>query len=146
MKMNVEIDGRTYQVDIEDIHERPVIAKVDGERYEVWPEIEPTTPSGGASAAQPVISVPEPTQSAPSFERVTQENKSNAVTSPLPGVIVAIMMKPGDRVSRGQELCTLEAMKMKNAIRSVREGTIATVEVNVGDQVGHGQVLMTYAD
>ena len=146
MKMNVEIDGRTYQVEVKDIHARPVMAKVDGEGYEVWPETEPTASKDGAHAAQPVISIPEPTQAGSTFEREVQENKSNTVTSPLPGVIVAIMVKTGDRVSRGQELCTLEAMKMKNAIRSVREGTIASVEVNVSDQVGHGQVLMTYAD
>ncbi|HCU57729.1 MAG TPA: acetyl-CoA carboxylase biotin carboxyl carrier protein subunit, partial [Anaerolineaceae bacterium] len=68
------------------------------------------------------------------------------VSAPLPGVIVAILVKPGDKVSRGQELCTLEAMKMKNAIRSSREGTIASVDVAVGDQVSHGQVLMTFSE
>jgi len=61
-------------------------------------------------------------------------------------VIVAVLVKPGDTVSRGQELCTLEAMKMKNDIRSSREGTIADIAVNVGDQVSHGQVLMTYSE
>ena len=38
MKMKVMIDSQTYLVDVEDIHARPVIAIVDGERYEVWPE------------------------------------------------------------------------------------------------------------
>jgi glutaconyl-CoA/methylmalonyl-CoA decarboxylase subunit gamma len=66
------------------------------------------------------------------------------VTSPLPGVIVTILVKPGDTVSHGDELCTLEAMKMKNAIRANREGTIETVAVQVGDQVSHGQLLLTY--
>jgi len=61
-------------------------------------------------------------------------------------VIVAILVKPGQTVKRGQELCTLEAMKMKNAIRSNREGMIELIEVNVGDQVNHGQVLITYAE
>jgi biotin carboxyl carrier protein len=68
------------------------------------------------------------------------------VVSPLPGVIIAIMVKPGERVTRGQELCTLEAMKMKNAIRANRDGVVASIEVNIGDQVGHNQVLITYAE
>jgi biotin carboxyl carrier protein len=59
---------------------------------------------------------------------------------------VAILVQPGDKVQKGQGLCTLEAMKMKNAIRSNREGTIASIVVNIGDQVNHGQVLMTFED
>ncbi len=146
MKMKVEIDGRTYEVEVEDIHGRPVIAIVDGERYEVWPETKSTLPNTDLTSSPPAISVPESAPAAPSLGGLAREKGGNEVVSPLPGVIVAILVKPGDSVSRGQELCTLEAMKMKNAIRSSREGTIASVEVNVGDQVGHGQVLMTYAE
>ena len=38
MKLQVIIDAQTYQVEIEDIHDRPVIAFVEGEKYEVCPE------------------------------------------------------------------------------------------------------------
>ncbi len=144
MKMKVVIDNQTYAVEIEDIQARPVIALVEGEKYEVWPEAEaevhPVSPS--ASSA-PEISVPEPARTA---EPAAQSSSEKTVNAPLPGVIVAVLAAPGDVVSHGQELCTLEAMKMKNAIRANREGTIASVEVGVGDQVGHGQVLMTYSD
>jgi biotin carboxyl carrier protein len=75
-----------------------------------------------------------------------QSGGGKEVLSPLPGVIVAILVHSGDKVERGQELCTLEAMKMKNAIRSSREGTIESIEVNIGDQVNHGQVLMAFED
>jgi biotin carboxyl carrier protein len=47
-------------------------------------------------------------------------------------------------VSAGQEVCTLEAMKMKNAIRSPREGVVAAVEAQVGQKVAHGAVLVTF--
>jgi len=142
MKMKVEIGGQTYQVEVEDIHARPVIAVVDGEKYEVWPETETASPARPTSA--PMGSAPKPIQSAPSPTAQTQGANANVVMAPLPGVIVAIQVRPGDIVSRSQELCTLEAMKMKNAIRANRSGTIASIDVNVGDQVGHGQVLMTY--
>jgi biotin carboxyl carrier protein len=143
MQIKVMIDSQTYLVDIEDIHTRPVVAIVDGERFEVWPE-EETLQAGGPVDA-PVISMPaaggpaKPT-AAPSAVG------GNDVPAPLPGVIVAILVKPGEKVTRGQELCTLEAMKMKNAIRSSREGTIASIEVAVGDQVSHGQILMTFTE
>jgi len=143
MKMKVMIDSQTYLVDIEDIHARPVIAIVEGERFEVWPE-EETLPSGGSVSA-PAISMPAAAgPAAPAAAPSAAGGKD--VPAPLPGVIVAILVKPGDKVTRGQELCTLEAMKMKNAIRSSREGTIASVDVAVGDQVSHGQVLMTFSE
>jgi len=144
MIMKVVIDGQTYEVSIDDLHTRPVIAEVDGERYEVWPEEERT------EAQQPTISpqivIPESVQPTSPIREAAQAESVKDVKAPLPGVIVAILVKPGDVVTRGQELCTLEAMKMKNAIKSNREGSIASIEVTVGDQVSHGQVLMTYKD
>lgn len=137
MKMKVIIDNQTYEVDIEDIHARPVIAFVEGERFEVWHEEE-------NRSAAPIVAAPAPAQPQPAAPHAQQTGGAKDVIAPLPGVIVAIPVKPGDEVSRGQELCTLEAMKMKNTIRASREGTIAAIEINVGDQVGHGQVLMTY--
>jgi biotin carboxyl carrier protein len=145
MKMNVVIDGKTYEVDIEDVNSRPVIAIVEGERYEVWPEEEQQA-GQVESAPMPLISVPEPSAAPPVAAQGVQGTGGNVISSPLPGVIVAVLVKPGDKVTRGQELCTLEAMKMKNAIRSSREAVIAAVEINVGDQVNHGQVLMTFEE
>jgi biotin carboxyl carrier protein len=145
MKMKVVIDNQTYEVEIEDVQARPVIALVEGERFEVWPEAGETGHEAASpvSSGAPEISIPEST---PAAMPAAQSGSEKTVNAPLPGVIVALMAAPGDTVSRGQELCTLEAMKMKNAIRANRGGTIATVEVGVGDQVGHGQVLMTYSD
>jgi biotin carboxyl carrier protein len=144
MKIKVVIDNQTYQVDVEDIHTRPVIAVVEGERFEVWPEDEKVS-SGGAAPA-PVVSLPETTPVQAAGAPVVQSGGGKDVPAPLPGVIVAILVKPGDSVARGQELCTLEAMKMKNAIRANRDGEIADVAINVGDQVSHGQILMSFSE
>ena len=143
MKMKVMIDSQTYLVEIEDIHARPVIANVEGERYEVWPEEETAQTDG--PIATPAISMPA-AESPAAPAALPSAASGKDVSAPLPGVIVAILVKPGDKVTHGQELCTLEAMKMKNAIRSSREGTIASVDVAVGDQVSHGQVLMTCSE
>jgi biotin carboxyl carrier protein len=144
MFMKVLIDGKTYDVRIEDIHARPIIAQVDGERYEVWPEDE--KPNDDQQSSVPLISVPEPYPMQTPLAPKSQGDIAQEVKAPLPGVIVAILVKPGDDVVRGQELCTLEAMKMKNAIKSSREGRIDNIAVTVGDQVSHGQVLMTFDD
>jgi len=60
------------------------------------------------------------------------------------GHIIDIAVKPGDEVSTGQTLCSLEAMKMKNTIRSARDGVIASVDVTVGQPVTYGDVLVTF--
>jgi biotin carboxyl carrier protein len=64
----------------------------------------------------------------------------------MPGNVLDITVKPGDRVRFRQQLCSLEAMKMKNAIRSPRDGVIAIVNVTEGQAVSHGDVLFTFAD
>jgi biotin carboxyl carrier protein len=140
MKIQVKIDEQVFEVEIEDVHARPVIAVVDGENFEVWPE---------ETAVEAARSMPVVRGSAPVVAPVVAAPAASAgnaliVKSPLPGVIISIDVKAGDVVKHGQALCTLEAMKMKNAIRSTREGTIAEVHVAVGDQVQHGQLLVSF--
>jgi len=144
MKIQVVIDNQSYMVEVDDIHSCPVIATVQGERFEVWPE--DADVRGAAPIVAPVVSVLESGPVRSALDAPADTSGWPDVISPLPGVIVAILVKPSDSVTRGQELCTLEAMKMKNAIRANRDGVVASIEVNIGDQVGHGQVLITYAE
>lgn len=143
MKIKVVIDGQPYEVDVQDINARPVIAVVNGEPFEVWPETEGSAP---VVSTAPVMAAPEPAPASTPVAPAAKTAGGKTLPAPLPGVIVAIAVKPGDKVTKGQEVCTLEAMKMKNAIRSGRDGEIASVEVAVGDQVSHGQVLVTFSD
>jgi biotin carboxyl carrier protein len=141
MKIQVKIDEQVFEVEIEDVHARPVIAVVDGEQFEVWPEDTVTE----AGHSMPVVRSSAPSVT-PAMAATPTASTGNAlkVTAPLPGVIISIDVKAGDVVKHGQSLLTLEAMKMKNAIRSTREGTIAEVHVANGDQVNHGQLLVSF--
>ena len=67
------------------------------------------------------------------------------VTSPMPGLILAVHVRAGDAVKAGQELCVLEAMKMENVLRAERDGTVAEVRVAPRDTVAADQVLLTFA-
>jgi biotin carboxyl carrier protein len=73
-------------------------------------------------------------------------DKSKQVVAPIPGTILSVSVKEGQEVSFGQELATLEAMKMKSAIRANRAGKIAAIRVTAGDKVSQNQALMDYAD
>lgn len=140
MKLRVKIENETFEVDVKDLTTRPIVAEVDGEKFEIYPE-EVSAPGSVEPACPPdAVALPQTTAPAANVDR------NKAVLAPIPGVIIAIAVKPGDSVTRGTELCTLEAMKMKNAIRATRDGKIATVLVNVGDQVKHSQVLIEFAD
>ena len=57
------------------------------------------------------------------------------------GVIVGVHAEPGDRVTRGQRIIVLEAMKMQHEICAERDGTVEKVLVKPGDQVATRQLL-----
>jgi glutaconyl-CoA/methylmalonyl-CoA decarboxylase subunit gamma len=70
----------------------------------------------------------------------------STVSAPMPGVILEVHVKAGDRVERGQQIAVLEAMKMHNLIGAPRAGTIGEVCVTPGQAVGHGDALVRYAE
>ena len=66
-----------------------------------------------------------------------------AVTAPLPGTIISIKVKPGDKVTANQTVAVLEAMKMENEIEAGYAGTVSEVKVAERDTVLEGAVLIT---
>ena len=63
---------------------------------------------------------------------------SGAITSPMPGNLIKVMVKEGDAVEEGQALVIVEAMKMENEIRSPSNGIVKSVNFSVGDLVDAG--------
>jgi biotin carboxyl carrier protein len=137
MKFTVKVENRTYHVEVQDTAQRPIVVKVDGERFEVWPEQEIQTIS--PPKAEPAKMTPRP------VAKPSLNGNTKAVYAPIPGVIQSVAVKAGDNVNVGQELCVLEAMKMKNIIRATKAGQIEAVHVSDGQQVKHHDVLVTYA-
>ena len=72
----------------------------------------------------------------------TEEPGEWVVTSPMPGVVVAVLVQEGDSVMPGQGLAILEAMKMENEIRAPRSGIVEMVGVSAGQKVGKGDELV----
>lgn len=146
MKITVKVDNQSYEVEISDVYQRPVVATVNGERFEVWPE-----ETGRSPAAAPTLrSAPQATPAAPPAVSAPAAaplpSGSRVVHAPIPGVIISVAVKAGDVVAHGQELCVLEAMKMKNVIRATRAGMLAQVLVRDGQHVKHHDVLMEFAE
>jgi len=146
MKIQVKIENHVFDVEIKDPNARPVIAEIDGELFEVYPEMEKVESAAGEAKSAPVAMTAAPVHTTTPKASSATAGKGSAVTAPIPGVILSVAVKVGDEVKVGQELCVLEAMKMKNAIRANRPGKIAAIQVSSGDHVNHGQLLMEYTD
>jgi biotin carboxyl carrier protein len=155
MKLIVKVENQSFAVEVGDIHARPIVATIDGEPFEVWPEdVQLVRPSATLTApvATSVASAPRsgpqsmPPAAPKSAGTAAPVTAGKAVHAPLPGVIVAVSVKPGDVVAHGQELCTIEAMKMKNVIRAGRAGTIGAVHVALNQHVKHHDVLLEFTD
>ncbi len=66
----------------------------------------------------------------------------DAVKAPMPGKLIAINVKVGDTVEKGQVLAVMEAMKMEHSLPAPRDGVVETVDAELGAQVGEGHVLI----
>jgi pyruvate carboxylase subunit B len=64
------------------------------------------------------------------------------VTTLIPGVIVEVLVRPGQRLERGDGVVVLEAMKMRNEVQSPWDGTVREILVEVGQNVPKGAVLV----
>ena len=67
------------------------------------------------------------------------------VVAPMPGKIVRVLVKAGERVDAGQGLAVVEAMKMQNEIRSPKSGTVERVLAKEGQPVNAGEILCIVA-
>jgi 3-methylcrotonyl-CoA carboxylase alpha subunit len=64
------------------------------------------------------------------------------IISPMPGAVVSLNAKAGEKVSEGDKLITIEAMKMEHGLTAPRDGVISEVLVKLGDQVEDGALLI----
>jgi pyruvate carboxylase len=69
-------------------------------------------------------------------------SNKNHIGSTMPGMVVAVAVKPGDGVKKGQKLLTLEAMKMETMINAEQDGTVSEVLIKSGAQVETGDLLV----
>lgn len=135
------INGNEYNVDINSVEGNVASVTVNGTSYQVELENAPAAPAQevmtkNATAAQ---TVPQTVAAAPKAAAAT----GKPVTSPLPGVIIAVKVNIGDSVKAGQEVAILEAMKMENSIEAVQDGTVTAIHVNKGDSILEGAPVVT---
>ncbi len=129
MKYKVTLNGRTYEVEVE-AGKAMLLAE-----YEA---IAPAAPAAAPAAAAPVAAAP----AAPAAAAPVVTGAGEAVKAPMPGTILKVNVNQGDKVTAGQVLVVLEAMKMENEILAPRAGTITQVVTSKGSNVDTGAVLL----
>ena len=125
------INGNDYEVAVEGIENYVATVVVNGETYTVkMPE--PEKPVHHPVAVVKPAGVPAP----------VDKPKRYGVKAPLPGVIVDVVVKPGDEIKRGDTVVILDAMKMEYSITSDRAVKVAEVCVSPGESVMEGKDLV----
>ncbi len=140
----VTINGREYEVNVRDLDASPVEVTVDGVAYQV------DLPGGGAapivSPSAPISRVSPPARSAPPPPSAptapSPTGSGNAITAPIPGRIINVLVAVGDAVTAGQGVVLMESMKMEQTIASTRDGLVSGILVATGDAVAFGQAMV----
>lgn len=118
---------------------------VNGNEYEV--AVEEIKGEGGAAttpaAPRPAAKAPAPAPAAPKPAAAPSGGGGEgAVVAQMPGTIIDIDVNVGDKVTRGQKLLVLEAMKMENEIVAPHDGTVSEICVQAGALVNAGDALV----
>ena len=99
--------------------------------------VAPAAPPAPAATAAPAPAAP--VAPAP----VAKPAGGDTLTAPMPGTIISLQKKIGDRVSTGDVVLILEAMKMENEIVAMSDGTITHILTSKGAVVSTGDPLVT---
>ena len=127
-------------------HSVPFSWRADGSK--VWVTLDQHTSSAVVRrAGEQIIIKSGPQRLAarvidPLAQAGVSEAEAGRLTAPMPGKIVALLVTAGSKVSRGQPLVVMEAMKMEHTIAAPADGTVSELLYAVGDQVGDGAQLL----
>ena len=124
-RFNVTVNGVTYDVVVE--------------------EVSADAPASPAPVAAPVAA-PAPAAApatAPAAAAPAGAAGSVEVKAPLQGTVMKVLVKPGDKVTKGSPVCVIEALKMENDVPAPADGVVASVNVKSGDSVKTDEVLLT---
>ena len=123
----ITVNGKTYDVSVEEI--KPVASN----------KAVSTIVNTAASSPKPAPA-PAPKASAPAA--VPIDENAVSVKATMPGTIVSFSVAVGDKVSEGQVVAILEAMKMENEVTAPASGVVKSIHVEKGSSVVEGQVIL----
>jgi biotin carboxyl carrier protein len=139
-KYDLTINNNSYEVIVKKVTDDEAVVEVNGQEHTVSinqiqrlvlpgslpkPKPEHATPSKDSPAASPSARI-----------------SNDGIIAPMPGQIKAILVREGDKVTAGQKLLIMEAMKLENKLPAPRNGIVKHILVRDGDIVSQGQELI----
>ena len=146
-EFNVTLHGETFHIKLTGSghageEKRPFYVSVDGIAEEVVVEtLDEIEVSGGSATSNGNKSSSKKKAATTSSGR-PRPHHAGCVTTAMPGTIVAVKAKVGDKVKAGDGLLVIEAMKMENEIQASTTGTVVAVHVSKGDSVTPDESLL----
>ncbi len=126
--LRITVNGKTYDVQVEELSEGSAVS----------------APAAPVSAPAPAA---QPAQTAPAAEAPAAAPAASAdgeeILCPMPGTILSINVKAGEKISEGDVIVVFEAMKMENEIKAPRDCTVLSVDVSKDDTVETGTLIAT---
>ena len=125
-KFRVVVNGSEYNVEIEELSEGT------------------GPPRPAAPAPKPAATTPKPATPAPAKAAAAPKDTAaaGAIVAPMPGTVLSVAVEVGVKVTKGQTLLVLEAMKMENEIQAPADGTVQELNVSQGLSVNAGDTLV----
>ncbi len=138
---NVFVDGQYYEVEVEAIGGAPVLTAVT-------PKAAPAMAAAPAPAPVPAPApapAPAPVSRAAAAPQQALATGDVPLKAPMPGMIISYSVHVGDKVTVGDLVCVLEAMKMQNSLPSPATGVVKAINYEPGASVAKGAVIMVIA-
>jgi len=118
----VKLNSKDYEVELLKKDLNSIVYSHAGIVYEV--------------SLQPILSLSDRTDS-----QSSNKISDGQVCAPMPGIVVDVLVKPGDQVAADQTLCVIEAMKMENNILAPGSGKVLAVHIKATQEVDSKQLL-----
>jgi biotin carboxyl carrier protein len=132
------LDGHSINIDVSQIASESLSILRDGKSYEVR-RIAENVLAVGEQVYE--FSIADPRSWRSRRESSTEMSGPQKLTASMPGKVVRLLTSAGTKVSTGQGIVVIEAMKMQNEIRAPREGTVRSILVREGQAVSAGEVV-----
>jgi biotin carboxyl carrier protein len=150
----LSINQKEYRVELGEINADYALLQVNGREFRV--ELKqlglaklipaPAAPAEArpvAAPAAPAVGIAPAPAAAPAA--VPGGEASSVVKAPLPGLVVDVKVREGEKVKAGQIIVVMEAMKMENQIQATADGTVKRILVKKGDNVAEGNAMVEIA-
>lgn len=135
-KYRVKVNGYELEVLVEEIEKETSEVKHIVKEISRTQQIPKNTKITSATVASSI-----PITSKPRIRETSKKTKGYEIRSSVPGKVLRVLVKPGDRVKPKDVIVTLESMKMELEIHAGKEGVVREIKVKSGDSVNVGDVI-----